>query len=86
MPGVLDTCPGIVQDQGKHMRPASVMYITCNIFINGQYGAEYFAGGHDGAVDPDDFYGCNGRGWEKLHTMAQVTLLWNNSGTTQMSI
>ena len=51
------------------------MYITCNIFINGQYGAEYFAGGHDGAVYPENLYGCNGRGWEKLHTMAQVTLL-----------
>lgn len=86
MPGVLDTCPGIVPGQGKSMRPASVMYITCNIFINGQYGAEYFAGGHNGAVYPENFYGCNGRGWEKLHTMAQVTLLWNDAGMTQMSI
>ena len=84
MPGVLE-CLGIVLDQGKRMNPHQVIGHQDNIFTIEQYGAEYFAGGHNGAVDPGDFYGCNGRGWERPHTMAQVTLLWNNSGMMLMN-
>jgi hypothetical protein len=44
------------------MNPHQVIGHQDDIFTIEQYGAEYFAGGHNGAVDPGDFYGCNGRG------------------------
>ncbi len=79
-------CLGIVLDQGKRMNLHQVTGNQDDIFTIEQYGARNFAGGHDGAVDPGDRYGCNGRGWERPHTMVQVTLLWNNSGMTQRNI
>ena len=58
MRGVLE-CLGIVLDQARPMSPHQVIGNQDDIFTIKQYGAKNFAGGHDGAVDPGDRYGCN---------------------------
>ena len=46
-----------------------------DIFTIEQYGAKSFAGGHAGAVDPGDHYGCNELGMVQPSGMVQVILL-----------